>query len=80
MRVVESSETGAPKFTASQCLTWQQIASFWTNYARLRKRELEVRDDVADEIDDSDYTTDQNLQSEQNVLENIVEIAVADIQ
>ncbi|MCP4487498.1 MAG: hypothetical protein GY820_09310 [Gammaproteobacteria bacterium] len=82
MRAIKSKD-GTPVFTTGECLTWQQITSFWSqNAQRLRlnaaQAEADPQQEVEDEVDDDTYLHDNNIQpTEDNILENAMNEAAS---
>ncbi len=83
MRSAKKAGTEQPMFTPKEFLTWQQIASFWSTYARTNnKREGAVIDSPNDsvaEIDNDVYMSDPNLEVHDAQLDEVTEKALASV-
>ena len=70
-----------PLFSVNEFLTWQQIASFWSTYARTQgKRQGAVMDDptnTIEEMHDEVYLTEPNLEVEDALHDELVAKATA---
>ncbi len=74
MHSVKKAGTDQPMFTPQEFLTWQQIASFWSN-----KRQGAVMDNPTDSVTETHndvYMSDPNLQVHDAVLDEITDEAM----
>lgn len=80
----EKVHSGEHMFTPDQFLTWQQIASFWSTYARTHnKRSGAVIDDPSNTIEETDndvYMSDPNLDVQDAVIDELTDNAIEAVQ
>ena len=67
-------------FSPNELLTWQQMASYWSTYARKEKRVEPLDNDIDTENIPSDaYFTDPNLLSNDNLVQQLTNSAMDDL-
>ena len=70
MRII-TDDNATPLFAPEQCLTWQQIQSFWSQNAEKFRKELALEDD-APGVEDDVYTEDAQLSNIDTVIEEVL--------